>query len=166
MRKIAHFEKVSETQFSADWTHTLDTIPLSTTYEQLLLPKRATRGSAGYDFFAPMDFTLAPGETIQIPTGMRVRIKEGWVLLLFPRSSLGFRYRLQMDNTVGVIDSDYCHADNEGHIFIKMTNDSHTGRSLTIAAGEAFAQGVFMPFGITDDDAVENERHGGLGSTN
>lgn len=166
MLRIAQFEKVSSTQFCADWMNTFHTAPVSQTYTQLFLPKRATRGSAGYDFYAPMDFTLAPGETIQIPTGMRVRIEDGWVLMLFPRSSLGFRYRLQMDNTVGIIDSDYYHANNEGHIFVKITNDSRTGRTICIAAGEAFAQGVFLPFGLTEDDAAEKERHGGLGSTN
>ncbi len=166
MLKVAHFEKISREQFRADWEHTFAAAPSSDVYERILLPKRATRGSAGYDFFAPMDFVLAPGETLQIPTGIRVQIEDGWVLLLFPRSSLGFRYRLQLDNTVGVIDSDYFHADNEGHIFIKITNDSRAQRILTVAAGEAFAQGVFVPFGLTDDDVAEKERRGGLGSTN
>ncbi len=166
MLRIAQFQKVSPAQFNADWLNTFHAAPALETYDRLHLPQRATRGSAGYDFYAPMDCTLAPGETIQIPTGMRVRMEDGWVLMLFPRSGLGFRYRLQMDNTVGIIDSDYYHADNEGHIFVKITNDSRTGRTVSIAAGEAFAQGVFLPFGLTEDDAAEKERHGGLGSTN
>ena len=83
--------------------------------------------------------------------------------MLFPRSGLGFKYRLTLDNTVGVIDSDYFNADNEGHIFIKMTNCGE--KSLTVEKGKAFAQGVFLPFGITVDDCCENERTGGFGST-
>lgn len=104
-------------------------------YEQLQLPGRATSGSAGYDFHAPFAFTLKPGESIRIPTGIRARIEEGWVLKLYPRSGLGFKYRLQMDNTVGIIDSDYFNSDNEGHIFIKMTNDSREGKTVEISRG-------------------------------
>jgi dUTP pyrophosphatase len=100
-----------------------------------------------------------------IPTGIRVRIDKGWALLLFPRSGLGFRYRLQLNNTVGVIDSDYYDSDNEGHIFIKMTNDSNEGKTCVIERGTAFAQGIFMPFGITADDDTSEVRNGGFGST-
>ena len=69
--------------------------------------------------------------------------------MIFPRSGLGFKYRLQLNNTVGIIDEDYFYSDNEGHIFIKLTNDSNEGKMLQIKAGEAFAQGIFVPFGIT-----------------
>lgn len=134
-------------------------------YDALKLPKRATVGSAGYDFFSPLTFTLMPGETLKIPTGIRVEIHEGWVLMLFPRSGLGFKYRLQMNNTVGIIDSDYFYSDNEGHIFIKLTNNSNEGKSVTVEAGQGFAQGLFMPFGITEDDNVTDIRNGGFGST-
>ena len=87
-------------------------------------------------------------------------------LLLFPRSSLGFKYRLQLDNSVGVIDSDYYFSDNEGHIYIKFTNDSKDGKTLVIKKGDAIAQGIFLPFGITIDDSSSNIRKGGFGSTN
>ena len=76
-------------------------------YESIQLPRRATRGSAGYDFFSPVEFSLKPGETIKIPTGIRVEMEEDWVLQCYPRSGLGFKYRLQLNNTVGIIDSDY-----------------------------------------------------------
>ena len=134
-------------------------------YEEIRLPRRATRGSAGYDFLAPFSFTLKPGETIKIPTGIRVKIDEEWVLKIYPRSGLGFKYRLQMNNTVGIIDSDYFNSDNEGHIFIKMTNDTNEGRTLEIARGTGFAQGIFIEYGITADDEAEGVRNGGLGST-
>ena len=104
-------------------------------------------------------------ETILIPTGIRVMIEDGWVLSLYPRSGLGFRHRLQLDNTVGIIDSDYFEAKNEGHILIKMTSDDHKGKTLSVAAGDGFAQGIFLPFGITVDDEADGERTGGFGST-
>mgnify|MGYP002512146119 FL=1 len=119
----------------------------------------------GLDFFVPFSFTLKPGETIKIPTGIRVKIDEEWVLKIYPRSGLGFKYRLQMNNTVGIIDSDYFNSDNEGHIFIKMTNDTNEGRTVEIARGTGFAQGIFIEYGITVDDEAEDVRNGGLGST-
>jgi dUTP pyrophosphatase len=121
------------------------------------LPERATAGSAGYDFFAPEDITL-PGT---VKTGVRVKVIPGYVLCIFPRSGLGFKYGVRLANTVGVIDSDYYNADNEGHIMIKLECDT----PLTIKAGERFAQGIFLPFGITEDDNAAGERSGGFGST-
>ena len=111
MIKVAKFEKVSFEEFSKE----INDIKC---YEEIILPKRATIGSAGYDFYAPFDFTLKPDESIKIPTGIKVKISDGWFLAIFPRSGLGFKYRLQLNNTVGIIDSDYYHALNEGHIFI------------------------------------------------
>lgn len=164
MYRIAKFEKVSRKQFEMDWA---DAFPdMENPYDRLKLPRRATAGSAGYDFYTPLDFELKPGETIRIPTGMRAKIDEGWALLIYPRSGLGFKFRLQLNNTVGVIDSDYYGAKNEGHIFIKITNDSNEGKILKLTEGEAFAQGIFTPFGITMDDDASGARIGGFGSTN
>lgn len=157
MQRIAQFEHVSLSQFAAAFDTAVPPLPP--------LPRRATIGSAGYDFFSPCPIHLAPGETVKIPTGVRCRMVEGWVLQIFPRSGLGFSYRLQLNNTVGIIDSDYYHSDNEGHIFIKITNDSNEGKTLDLPAGSAFAQGLFVPFGITEDDEVDTVRNGGLGST-
>lgn len=169
MKGIAHFEKVSSSIFTEQAVINLpecaDSAAADRAYAGLKLPKRATVGSAGYDFFAPCDITLKPGETVKIPTGIRARIDEGWVLMLYPRSGLGFKYRLQFDNTVGVIDCDYYRSDNEGHIMAKLTNDGHEGRTVTIRAGEAFMQGVFTQFGLTDDDETIGIRNGGFGST-
>ena len=155
MKKVAKFYKVSQEQFLQDGS--------LEAYNCIILPKRATKGSAGYDFFAPEEFTLLPGQTIKVATGVRVQIEDGWVLKIYPRSSLGFKYRLSLNNTVGIIDSDYYHADNEGHIFIKMTNCGD--KSLTIEKGKAFAQGIFVEYGITFDDDCDLERTGGIGST-
>ena len=119
----------------------------------------------GYDFFAPVEVTLEPGETVKIPTGIRVEMEQDWVLKCYPRSGLGFKYRLQLNNTVGIIDSDYFYSDNEGHIFAKLTNDTNEGKTLVIPAGTGFMQGIFVEYGITVDDAAEGVRNGGFGST-
>ena len=129
------------------------------------MPVRATVGSAGYDFYSPLDFVLTPGQTIKIPTGIRARIEDGWVLMIFPRSGLGFKFRIQLNNTVGIIDSDYYGSDNEGHIFIKITNDANEGKTLSLKKGDGFAQGVFLPYGVTSDDEAAALRNGGFGST-
>lgn len=172
MKRIARFHKVSREQFIRDCMDCMegemdekDKARAEQSYEQIRLPHRATSGSAGYDFFLPCSLTLAPGKEVKIPTGIRVEMEEGWVLMLYPRSGLGFKYRLQMNNTVGIIDSDYFYSDNEGHILAKITNDSQEGRALTIPAGTGFMQGIFLEYGITVDDGAEAVRNGGLGST-
>lgn len=134
-------------------------------YNDIKLPRRATKGSAGYDFYAPVDITLKPGETMKIPTGIRVKMEPEWVLQVFPRSGLGFKYRLQLDNTVGVIDSDYYYSDNEGHIFCKITNDSKENKSIEVKAGTGICQGIFVEYGVTVDDDADGIRNGGFGST-
>lgn len=169
MRKVAKFEKVSLNQYmeamTADYPQYTEE-DIRDMYEAIELPKRATKGSAGYDFFAPFSFSLSPGATIKIPTGIRVSMKEGWVLHLYPRSGLGFKYRLQLNNTVGIIDSDYYDSDNEGHIFVKLTNDSNEDKTVEVNSGTGFIQGIFLEYGITEDDETDRIRNGGLGSTN
>jgi len=168
MERVAQFFKVSKPLFVEAM---LDSFPefsasdIEDMYEQLELPKRATKGSAGYDFFAPFAFSLPPGETIKIPTGIRCKMNMDWVLKVYPRSGLGFKYRLQLNNTVGIIDSDYYNSDNEGHIFIKLTNDSNEGKTVEVSTGSGFAQGIFLQYGITVDDDADGERNGGFGST-
>ena len=168
MQRIAKFEKVSFEQFKKDWQgeHPQDAEEvIREIYDGIRLPKRATAGSAGYDFFAPAAFTLNPGEMTKILTGIRARIDDGWVLKLYPRSGLGFKFRMQLNNTVGIVDEDYFYSDNEGHIFAKVTNDSNEGKLLQVKAGDGFVQGIFMPFGVTVDDDADGVRNGGFGST-
>ena len=155
MRTAAKFEKVSFTIFSANGSREI--------YEQIKLPKRATVKSAGYDFFAPTALTVAPNETVTVATGIRALMPDNWCLLIYPRSGLGFKYRLRLNNTVGVIDADYSDSNNEGHIFIRMTNESD--KTLEIEQGAAFAQGIFTQYLLTEDDDVTDKRNGGLGST-
>jgi len=155
------FEKVVAKEFTAK-NGVIDYLP----YEKIDTPKRATRESAGYDFFSPISFKLKPGQSIKVSSCIKCRLNHGNVLFLLPRSSYGFNYRLQLDNTVGVVDSDYYNNEkNEGHIFIKVTNDSKTNKVLEVKAGEAFAQGIIMQYCITDDDEAIGVRKGGIGST-
>ena len=190
MKRIAKFHKVSLEQFKKDWIDTFgldEEANIEEIYENIKLPRRATAGSAGYDFFAPVRLILEPGETLKIPTGIRVEmdpewvLKSGetvkiptgirvemqpeWVLKCYPRSGLGFKYRLQLNNTVGIIDSDYFYSDNEGHMFSKITNDTNEEKTIDIAQGEGFMQGIFVEYGITVDDDVTDVRNGGFGST-
>lgn len=168
MRRIAEFQKVSRQQFVSSMKEDFPQYTekdIEDMYDSIILPKRATKGSAGYDFFAPFSFSLPPGTTIKVPTGIRAKMEPDWVLKLYPRSGLGFKYRLQMNNTVGIIDSDYYYSDNEGHIFVKLTNDSKEGKTVDIAAGTGMVQGIFLEYGITIDDDAEGIRNGGFGST-
>lgn len=140
---------------------------INSVYNNIKLPVRATVGSAGYDFFYPFGHTeLPPGCSVEIPTGIKAAICPGWVLMEFPRSSLGFNYKLVLDNTVGIIDSDYYDNEgNEGHIKIKVTNDNREGKTIILEQGDKFCQGIFLPFGITIDDNATGIRKGGIGHT-
>lgn len=166
MQRIAKFSKVSWEQFVKDWKDEFVGIDDEITrkiYCGIDVPKRATKGSAGYDFFSPIEFTLEPGETIKMPTGIRCEMNEGWVMMGFPRSGLGFKYRMRLSNTVCILDEDYFYSDNEGHIFIKVVNEGN--KTMTVKAGDGFAQGIFLQYGITEDDDATEKRNGGFGST-
>lgn len=167
MQKIAEFHKVSFSQFEADFKKNFPECEnVKEIYDSIKLPKRATTGSAGYDFYAPVDITLEKGKSVLIPTGIRSKIEDGWVLQIFPRSGLGFKHRVQLDNTVGIIDADYYNSSNEGHIMIKLSCDAHDdGHTVSLSAGDGFAQGIFLQFGITVDDDASGIRDGGFGST-
>ena len=155
MRKAAKFEKVSFVEFGE--------YGLREVYDGIKLPKRATAKSAGYDFFAPTAITVAPNQTVTVATGIRALMPDSWCLMIFPRSGLGFKYKLRLNNTVGIIDADYAGSDNEGHVFIRMTNESD--KPLEIPQGSAFAQGIFVQYLLTEDDDATATRNGGLGST-
>lgn len=168
MRRVAKFYKVSLEQFLKDVKGDFPQYTeedIRDIYESIELPKRATRGSAGYDFYSPFSFSMEPGTTMKVPTGIRCEMQEDWVLKLYPRSGLGFKYRLQLNNTVGIIDSDYFYSDNEGHIMAKITNDSREGKTVELTSGTGFMQGIFLEYGITEDDDAQGVRNGGFGST-
>lgn len=164
MRK---FEKVSYEQFKKDFLcifpHYTDE-RIVQIYKNIQLPERKTKYSAGYDFHSPISFSLESDEDIKIPTGIRCVMEEDDVLIIPPRSSLGFKYYARLANILGVIDADYVFADNEGHIFIKLRNEGE--QDMYISTGEAIVQGIFLKYGLTDDDNSIAERVGGIGSTN
>ena len=162
--KITKFDKVTYDQFSKDYISIFNKEPNIDIYNNIKLPKRATKGSAGYDFMMPIDISLQSNSQIIIPTGIRCKIDDGYVLCVYPRSSLGFKYNMSLANTVGIIDSDYYNTPNQGHIMIKIVNNSK--ELLTIKTNDNFVQGIFLAYGITIDDDVSNQRVGGIGSTN
>lgn len=161
MERIAKFEKVSFDEYYNALADKFSIEEIQVQYDNIKLPKRATTGSAGYDFFSPFDMDVTANESMVIPTGIRCKIDPGFVLSLYPRSSYGRKFGFMLDNTTGIIDQDYYYADNEGHIIIAF----HTKEPISIQNGNAVAQGIFTKFYITEDDDAEGERHGGFGST-
>lgn len=173
------FEKVSLAQWQKDlasiyFNKDFADIPqedqdlINKWYTQIKLPKQATEGSMGHDFFNPYDeLSCQPGEVFTVPTGIRWccgklygdDINAG--LLLLPRSGLGFKYGFQLLNTVGVIDKDYSDSDNEGHIMARVTSLI----PLKIKQGKAFLQGIIIPYMIARGAESTNKRNGGFGST-
>lgn len=169
MRRVAKFEKVSWTQFQKDYIDTFGegkTIHMNVVkdiYDNIKLPCRKTKFSAGHDISIPFDITLPSKERLMIPTGIRCQIETDYVMLIVPRSSLGIKKGLRISNTIPVIDSDYYDADNEGHIFISVINDGKD--VIKFKTGDNIVQAMFVPYGVADDDIVTEERTGGIGST-
>lgn len=159
------FLKVTYEQFRKDWIDW--TVPddiIQSFWSDITLPKRATAESAGYDFFAPFDFCIYPRTEMTIPTGVKVKLSPGTFLMIVPRSGLGFKYQLNLANTVGIIDCDYfANTKNEGHIMVKLVNRGL--KECHIKKNEAFCQGIILPYGLTIDDNATQERVGGIGST-
>lgn len=169
INKVAKFEKISFEQLKNDilsidpegeWTDE----EIQELLDGVKLPVRATTGSAGYDISTPINIGIDPGESLKFPTGIRCKIDHGYVMLIFVRSSVGIKKNCVLSNGTGVIDSDYYNADNEGHIWIALRNDS-TER-VEFEMGSNICQAVFVPFGITNDDETNGIRTGGIGSTN
>lgn len=153
------FEKISFEEFKKTYGDNREL------YDNYLLPKRATKASAGYDFYAVNKIVIKPGEIIKIPTGYKAKFNSDEVLFLLVRSSMGFKYNVRMCNQVGVIESDYYNnIDNEGHMFIALQNEGD--KDFVVEPGGAYAQGIFTKFLVCDDDNATQERTGGFGSTN
>ena len=178
MKRIAKFEKVSYEQFEKDYLDNLTNYEnfsdeekevtikeCHRIYDNIKLPKRATKGSAGYDFYLPYDIFIPTQTAVKVVTGIRCFIEDGWVLKAYPRSGHGFKFGVHLANTVGIIDSDYYNSSNEGHIQIKLVNDSRIAKDISLKECDAFCQGLFIEYGITYDDDVEEIRDGGFGST-
>ena len=155
---MRYFEKISFEQFKKDIADDIDL------YNNYILPKRATKYSAGYDFLAINDITIKPGEIVKIPTGYKAKFNNDEALLLMMRSGLGFKYNLRFTNQIGLIESDYYNNEsNEGHMWVSIQNEGDI--DVIISKNKAYCQGVFINYLITDDDNVKDIRKGGLGST-
>ena len=173
MKRVAKFYRVSFEQFLKDYCKELgldennseNIVEVRRIWDTIKLPKRSTKYSAGYDIRSTMNVVLQPKETVKIPTGIKVKMDEGWVLKIYPRSGMGFKFRAQLDNTVGIIDGDYIDSENEGHIFIKLTNDTYEDKVIEINEGNGICQGIFIEYGVTIDDDTDGIRNGGFGST-
>lgn len=171
--RVGEFHKVSFQQFEKDWLDTFcepgdvqlrERQVVMDAYDTLNLPVRATGGSGGYDFSSPLSFVLEPGEEIKIPTGIRVKIQDGWILMCVPRSGSGNKYYIRIAGTLGVIDWDYFYSNsNSGHCFIKIRNEGT--KRFTVNKGDKICQAIFVMCGITNDDNVTDIRDGGFGST-
>ena len=159
IHKYRGFEFVSTEQLEKDFGDDRNEVVMK-------LPMRATKGSAGYDCYAPVDIYLGPGNDIKIPTGIKSYMRNGEMLMAVPRSGLGFKYYCRLANTIGIIDKDYYdNPDNEGHIFVKLRNEGN--ELIIIKHGEAMCQFIFTPFLLADNDNFTdgNDRNGGFGST-
>lgn len=157
MRK---FEKISWEQWQKDIGNDIDV------YYAHELPRRETKYSAGYDFRSPIDFVLHPGEDKKIPTGIKIDMNEGEMFLLVVRSSMGYKWNVRMCNQIGVFEKDYYNnKTNEGHAMLRLQN--HGTEDYVVKVGDRIAQGIFTTFLTVDnEEPVEGERTGGLGSTN
>lgn len=156
MRK---FEKISWKQWQKDIGDNKEI------YESHELPKRETKYSAGYDFRSPIDFVLKPGESLKIPTGVKIVMNEGEMLMLVVRSSMGIKWNVRMCNQVGIFEKDYYNNEtNEGHAFLKLEN--HGKEDYVVKVGDRIVQGIFTKFlTIDDEEEIDSIRTGGIGST-
>lgn len=119
--------------------------------EDIILPKRATNNSAGYDFFLPKDLNVLPQETVAIKTYIKAYMEEDEVLLLYIRSSLGVKKNLMLKNQTGVIDSDYYNnVDNDGNIIVNLINTGN--EEVNLIQDERFIQGIFVKYLKVDDE--------------
>ena len=145
MRK---FEKISFEQFKKDIEDNKEL------YDNLRLPSRETKYAAGYDFHAPYDYILKPGDILKIPTGIKCIMEDDDVLLLLDRGSMGFKYNVRFCNQVGVIDKDYySNPDNEGHIWIRIQNEGN--KDYVVNKGDRMCQGISMKYLLVDNDNDE-----------
>ena len=159
MDTVGRFMKVSFEQYSS-MRKGMDEETVRKEYEEIQIPCRGTKSSAGYDFRVPYDVDLGE-EPILIPTGIRALIQDDYFLMLVPRSGLGFKYGTRLLNTIGIIDADYFRADNEGHIMCKLVSKI----PCSLKAGDRFVHGIFIPYGISQNGNSTAVRTGGMGST-
>ena len=156
-----HFEKITREQWVKDMVNLHHLEPpteehleeINKLYDGIKLPKRATKYSAGYDFYVSGDVAILSEDSYIIPTGIR--------------SGIGFRTGVRLMNTVGIIDADYWEGNNEGHIMVKLYNPmssySNSTGHLQIKDGDAIVQGVITEYHTCDDEEeIVEKRTGGM----
>ena len=171
-----HFEKITREQWVKDAVNLLSLEhptaenfrDINKLYDGIKLPKRATKYSAGYDFYVSSDAFIPPRDSGVLLTGIRwVCDKEedkNKVLQIYPRSGIGFRTGVRLMNTVGIIDADYWEGNNEGHIMLKLYNPMNS--YMQVKDGDAIVQGVITEYHTCDDEEeIVEKRTGGMGST-
>ena len=169
MNKIAYFEKISYVQFQSDYINifgqgkTINMDSVRKIYDSIKIPERKTKYSAGHDISIPYEITLSSNDKMLIPTGIRCKMDENYVMLIVPRSNMGIKHGLRLSNTIAVIDADYYNAENEGHIYCKLYNGGN--QEVFIEKGSAFMQGIILQYFRTIDDDSDGVRNGGFGST-
>lgn len=128
-----------------------------------ILPTRADKGSAGYDFYSKVNVKISPNAKYMFATDVKAYMKEDEVLYIHVRSSMGINRGIVLANGTGVIDSTYYNnPNNEGNISICLVNTSK--QPVHIKAGDRIAQGVFHKY-LTVGDKPQGERIGGIGSS-
>ena len=170
---IAFFEKISKEAYDAYLGNHKDDVVNGrphayVAYDDVKMPFRKTMGSSGHDIYLTESICLAPGEAIIVPTFLKCDIDIQFTMFVLPKSGLGFKYQMMLANTVGLIDADYYNCEssddsNEGHIMIKIVNGGN--REISLEAGSAFCQAVFVPYGVAEQTNDFRIRSGGFGST-
>lgn len=163
---IRGFEKISIRQWNEDTLGFENGKIIICSYGDILLPKRKTMCSAGYDIFSPISFMLKPNESVKIPTGFKAYMQDDEKLVFHVRSSHGFKNFIRLANSTGIGDADYYNnINNEGHYWVKLRNEGDC--DFEIKAGESIAQCIFEKYLLIDGDSFShgNTRVGGIGST-
>ena len=127
-------------------------------WAKVYIPRRATPESAGYDFFMPRNLTIKAGETATLSTGIIADLAPGYVLMLFPRSSLGIK-GLEITNTVGIIDADF-------KLPITAFLRNNGNNDIVLKHNDRYMQGIIVQYSIAGNDKpISEKRTGGIGST-
>lgn len=141
---------------------------IETAWNNIKIPRRATKGSAGYDVEAPIEFHILPHDKVIVPSGLKAYFPPEQIgthyLALFDRSSLSIKRGVNLTNQTAIIDSDYYGSEeNEGCMLIALTNTND--HVVKFQAGERVVQGIICRHEVTDDDDADGIRHGGVGSS-
>ena len=128
------------------------------------MPQRATKTSAGYDIYSPIDMTIEPQTMEMIWTNIKARFEDDEVLLLCVTSGMG-KHGIMLANTLGIIDSDYYgNISNDGNLGFRLYNFGK--EPYVIKAGDKIGQGVFIKYLTVDnEEEITTTRVGGFGST-